>query len=236
MSLLDQLDLSQSLAKTDYEARIRELQESLARVALKLYRKKQSTIFVFEGMDAAGKGGALKRLVQRMDPELYQVNPVAAPTSEERSYHYLRRFLTRLPGPGRLVVFDRSWYGRVLVERVEGFAQEEEWQRAYNEINAMERSFIRAGIPVVKFWLQIGLDEQMQRFTDRQNSPLKSWKITDEDWRNREKWTQYKAAVEDMLARTSPSEAPWHLIEGNDKLFARVKVCRIALEALRNRP
>ena len=233
---LDSLDLSASLSEAEYAGRISTLQRDLARAAMRMHRRSQSVLFVFEGMDAAGKGGALRRLLARMDPELYQVNPVAAPSSEERQFHYLRRFWTRLPGPGRVIVFDRSWYGRVLVERVEGFATPEEWGRAYEEINHMERSLTDSGVVVVKFWLHVSLEEQLRRFQDRENSPLKSWKITDEDWRNREKWPQYKEAIDDMLARTSHPQAPWRLVAGNDKLHARVRVCEIALEAFRALP
>lgn len=236
MNSLDSLDLTATLSEDEYESRISALQKDLARAAMRLHRRNQSAIFVFEGMDAAGKGGALRRLLARMDPELYQVNPVAAPSAEERQYHYLRRFWTRLPGPGRVVVFDRSWYGRVLVERVEGFATPQEWGRAYDEINHMERSLTNAGAAVIKFWLHVSLEEQLNRFKDRENSPLKSWKITDEDWRNREKWPQYKEAIDDMLERTSPDNAPWHLVAGNDKRHARVRVCEIALKALRELP
>lgn len=236
MVSLDSLDLTASLSEAEYRSRISVLQRDLARAALRLHRKRQSALFVFEGMDAAGKGGALRRMVARMDPELYQVNPVAAPSSEERQYHYLQRFWTRLPGPGRVIVFDRSWYGRILVERVEGFATADEWGRAYAEINQMETSLSNAGVIVAKFWLHVSLEEQLARFRDRENSPLKSWKITDEDWRNREKWPQYKEAIDDMLARTSTPQAPWHLVAGNDKLHARVRVCEIALSALRDLP
>ncbi len=236
MGQLDDLDLNVSVSEPEYEAGISLLQRNLARAAMKLHRRRQSAIFVFEGMDAAGKGGALRRLLARMDPELYQVNPVAAPTAEERSYHYLRRFWTKFPAPGGVVVFDRSWYGRVLVERVEGFAKQEEWQRAYGEINHMERHLVNSGAAVVKFWLHVSLEEQLRRFQDRQNSPLKSWKITDEDWRNREKWPQYRSAIEDMLEQTSRAHAPWHIVPGNDKRYARLKVCEIALGAIEALP
>lgn len=223
-----------SVERSVYDKELPELQDRLEELFLKAYSKKRAAVFVFEGMDAAGKGGAIKRMVRKLDPELYAVRPFGAPNDEEKERHYLWRFYRSLPRPGRNSIFDRSWYGRVLVERVEGFASEDEWKRAYQEILDMERSFTNCGMIVVKFWLQITMDEQLERFNDRAESPLKSWKLTDDDWRNREKWPLYKAAVEEMLEKTSVPWAPWTVIEANDKLFARLKVLRTAINALEN--
>ncbi|MCB1322082.1 MAG: UDP-galactose-lipid carrier transferase [Leptospiraceae bacterium] len=233
MSALEELDLSQSLDRETYDRRLKELKGQLAEAALKMHKKKRTAVFVFEGKDAAGKGGAIRRLTQSMIPELYSVIPVAAPTPPEKARHYLWRFRRDLPEEGRLVIFDRSWYGRVLVERVEGFCTEEEWKRSYQEINEMETAWHEVGIRVAKFWLHIDQDEQLRRFEERARSPMKQWKLTDEDWRNREKWPLYRDAVEEMISRTSSEMAPWFLIEGNDKLFARIKVLQLALQTLR---
>ena len=233
MSRLDELDLTQKVSREIYNVELKKLQKKILKKAVDIYSKrKPGPIIVFEGMDAAGKGGAIRRLTAPLDPELYRVLTSSAPTPEEISRHYLWRFHSRLPGPGVLTIFDRSWYGRVLVERVEGFASPAEWGQAYDEINEMEKSWLNVGIPVIKFWLQIDLDEQYRRFKDRENSPLKSWKLTEEDWRNREKWPEYKAAINDMLEKTSPPRAPWRLIEATDKQFARLKVLRHILDAL----
>ncbi|MBX7057852.1 MAG: UDP-galactose-lipid carrier transferase [Leptospirales bacterium] len=223
---LDALDLSLALSPDSYENQLRDLRAELQKLVARLIRKKRYAILVFEGKDAAGKGGVIRRLTAGLAPEHYSVITTAAPEPHERARHYLWRFCARLPESGRLVIFDRSWYGRVLVERVEGFAKEEEWRRAYREINDLERSWANAGMRVGKFWLEIGQDEQMRRFQSRAESPLKSWKITDEDWRNRDKWPQYKEAIEEMLARTDAPHARWNLIEANDKRFARIKTLR----------
>ncbi len=232
MSRLSELDLAHSLEREEYDLRLSKGQGELARLATRLGRKKRYVILVFEGMDAAGKGGAIRRLTQAMDPSLYRVLAYGAPNESERSHHYLWRFWSRFPAFGSVLVFDRSWYGRVLVERVEGFAPEEKWQQAYREINDMERSWVQAGVVLCKFWLQIDLDEQLRRFQERENSPLKQWKLTDEDWRNREKWPQYRMAIEEMLDRTDSPDAPWTLVEANDKLFARVKILETVVTAL----
>lgn len=232
MSRLDKLDLSRALSRDEYSGRLKAGQEKLARLGLKLGRKGQYVILVFEGMDAAGKGGAIRRVTQALDPSLYEVLAYGAPNESERKHHYLWRFWSRFPKSESFLVFDRSWYGRVLVERVEGFAEEEAWRRAYREINDMERSWTQAGVVLVKFWLQIDLDEQLERFQAREASPLKQWKLTDEDWRNREKWPQYKEAIEEMLEKTDTPAAPWTLVEASDKLFARVKVLETVVDAL----
>ncbi|MFP4054886.1 MAG: phosphate--AMP phosphotransferase, partial [Phycisphaerae bacterium] len=189
-------------------------------------------VIVYEGWDAAGKGGNIRRLTRELDPRGYEVVPVAAPNDVEKAHHYLWRFWTQMPKAGHITIFDRSWYGRVMVERVEGFCTEPEWRRAYREINETERHMTNFGTVVLKFWLQISPEEQLQRFEARQNTPHKTWKITDEDWRNRQKWDAYQAAVEEMLFRTSTPDAPWTIIESNCKRFARVKAIETVCEAI----
>jgi polyphosphate kinase 2 (PPK2 family) len=189
-------------------------------------------VVVMEGWDASGKGGAIKRLLAPLDSRHVRVASYAAPTPDEKRHHYLKRFWVALPGVGGMTVFDRSWYGRVLVERVEGFATEEEWRRAYDEIVAFEHTLAAAGTIFAKFWLHISPEEQLERFERRQADPLKSWKITDEDWRNREKRPQYVEAAEEMFARTDTLEAPWILVEGDSKRFARVKVMECVIEQI----
>ncbi len=186
--------------------------------------KKVSAVAVFEGWDAAGKGGAIRRLTAAMDPRLYRIISVAAPTDEEKAHHYLWRFWRHLPRAGRVTVYDRSWYGRVLVERVEGFAAEAEWRRAYLEINEFEEQLAEAGVVIAKFWLHVSPEEQLRRFEDRKATPYKRHKITDEDWRNRGKWDAYHEAVNEMVVRTSTRRAPWTLVAGNDKKVARIQV------------
>ena len=188
---------------------------------------------MFEGWDAAGKGGAIRRIVAALDARDYRVIPIAAPTEEERAQHYLWRFWRHLSRAGRMTIFDRSWYGRVLVERVEGFAQEAEWKRAYAEINDFEDQLVRHGIVLCKFWFHISKEEQLARFKAREGTPYKRWKLTDEDWRNREKWDEYEEAVDDMIEHTSTMLAPWTLVEANDKRFARVKVLKTVCRAAR---
>ena len=213
---LRELDLTSTLTPDRYKRELKKLQSGLIKAALKMYRKKASIVLVFEGKDAAGKGGAIRRMTSPMPPVLYRVIPIAAPEPFEKKRHYLWRFWRQMPPPGRLAIFDRSWYGRVLVERVEGFASAVEWSRAYEEINSMELSLHRAGTYIAKFWLHIDQKEQAARFEARANSPLKQWKFTEEDVRNREKWPEYEQAVQDMLDRTDTSWAPWHLIEANE--------------------
>ena len=187
---------------------------------------------VFEGWDAAGKGGSIRRCTGALDARHFEVIPFAAPTDEERGHHYLWRFWRHLGRAGRVTFFDRSWYGRVLVERVEGFAREKEWMRAYAEINDFEEQLVEHGIVLVKYWLHITKDEQLARFNQRVEVPWKRWKLSDEDWRNREKWDQYELAVNDMIARTSTRLAPWTLVEANDKRYARIKVLKVLCERL----
>jgi len=231
-TVLDLVDLNQSLNKKEYHQRLEELQDRLARASRAVYQARRSAVLLFEGWDAAGKGGTIRRLVQPMKPQLYRIVPVGAPTEDELAHHYLWRFWRHMPGAGHVVIFDRSWYGRVLVERVEGFATEDQWRRAYHEINDFEEQLVEHGYYVGKFWLHISRDEQLKRFKARESTPYKRFKLTDEDYRNREKWNDYEAAVAEMVARTSSSRIPWNLIAANDKRFARCEVLRIVCEGL----
>ena len=199
---------------------------------LKIYKKKIPVVIVFEGWDAAGKGGAIKRIGAALDPRGYEAVPVAAPSREELDRHYLWRFWKNIPKTGHITIFDRSWYGRVMVERIEGFTPRERCDMAYREIDEFERELDRAGVVVIKFWMQIDKEEQLRRFTARQNDPEKQWKITDEDWRNREKWDTYESAINEMIEKTSVTYAPWTVVEGNDKLYARIKVLDTVIDRL----
>jgi len=232
-NVLSTLDLTQKLGKKDYESQLAKYQSRLSELVRDpRFTAKHSLVLVFEGSDAAGKGGSIRRVGAAMDARQYQIVPIAAPTEEERVQPYLWRFWRHLPRIGRAVIFDRSWYGRVLVERVEGFCSEADWLRAYAEINDFEHQLVASGTIVVKFWLQISADEQLRRFKERQDTEFKRFKITDEDWRNREKWDAYVAAVCDMVDRTSTGLAPWTLVEANDKNFARVKVLKTVCERI----
>ena len=235
LTVLDKLDLSLSIRSEDYGLDLKRARADLAPLVRRAIEKKVTTIVVFEGVDAAGKGGAIRRLTAGLDARNYQVIPIAAPTDEERAQHYLWRFWRHQPRAGRMVVFDRSWYGRVLVERIEGFADAEEWKRAYAEINDFEEQLVQHGTVVVKFWIQIGKDEQYRRFKEREQTDYKKWKLTDEDWRNRAKWEEYETAVNEMVERTSTAATPWVLVEGNDKNFARIKVITTVADRLRRR-
>jgi len=220
------------LSKKQYENQLAQWQGRLSELVRDPRFKQRSLICVFEGSDAAGKGGSIRRITAAMDARQYQIIPIAAPTEEERAQPYMWRFWRHLPRTGRAAIFDRSWYGRVLVERVEGFCAEADWLRAYTEINDFEHELVEAGAVVVKFWLQIGRDEQLKRFKERENIEFKRFKITEEDWRNRKKWDAYHAAVCDMVDRTSTGDAPWTLVEANDKGYARVKILRTVCEQL----
>jgi polyphosphate:AMP phosphotransferase len=231
-NVLTELDLSSQLEKADYKKKLADYQDRLNRLLSKNKFKKRSLVLVFEGNDAAGKGGAIRRVIQFMDPRRYRVNQFAAPTDEEKAHPYLWRFWRRLPRQDEVAIFDRSWYGRVLVERVENFCSESDWRRAYSEINDFEAAMSDAGIIVVKFWLAIDKDEQEARFKAREETGYKRYKITDEDWRNREKWDEYTTAVCDMVDHTSTSTAPWTLVEANDKYYARIKVLETICERL----
>lgn len=230
--VLSGIDLSKSLTEEEYKTRLKKLQKRLAELHSELYRLRIPVVIGFEGWDAGGKGGAIKRLTSNLDPRGYRVNPTAAPNDIEKVHHYLWRFWNSVPKVGHIAIFDRTWYGRVMVERIEGFCSEAEWRRAYQEINEMESHMANAGAVVLKFWLHIDKDEQERRFRERQANPAKQWKITDEDWRNREKWDQYEEAVNEMLIRTSTTYAPWIVVEGNDKRYARVKVLQTVVDAL----
>jgi len=197
-----------------------------------MYRERVPAAIVFEGWDAAGKGGAIKRLVAPLDPRGYKVAPSGAPNDVERAHHYLWRYWNEVPKAGHFTIFDRSWYGRVMVERVEGFCTRDEWMRAFREINDFEEQLVDSGIVLIKFWLHIDQEEQLRRFERRMEIPDKQWKITDEDWRNREKWSQYLEAVDEMLLRTSTTFAPWTIVEAGSKAFARVKVIETVKERL----
>jgi len=232
LTILDQVDLSQGLRGQKYRQALETYQGKLHRLAWAAYEQKCSTLIVFEGWDAGGKGGAIRRMTQAMDARLYRVISTAAPTDEERAHHYLWRFWRHIPRAGRVTVYDRSWYGRVLVERVEGFAKEKEWQRAYLEINDFEEQIAQHGNLVIKFWIHVSQDEQLRRFKEREKIPYKKHKITDEDWRNREKWDDYTVAVNEMVARTSTDFAPWTLVAGDDKRFARIQVLKTVCERL----
>ncbi len=232
---LNRVDLSKTLSREEYKTRIKAVQKELKQLHSILYEKRIPVVLGFEGWDAAGKGGAIHRLTEALDPRGYRVNPTSSPNDIEKAHHYLWRFWTKMPKDGHIAIFDRTWYGRVMVERIEGFCSCEEWERAYREINDMEKQLADHGAIVIKFWLQIDKDEQKKRFDSRANTPGKEWKITDEDWRNREKWPQYEQAVDDMLMKTSTSYAPWVIVEGNDKYYARVKVLETVAAAIRER-
>ncbi|HYC04129.1 MAG TPA: PPK2 family polyphosphate kinase [Azospirillaceae bacterium] len=218
--------------KADYEKRLKKLQERIAHVQQAYWHSKRRAVIVFEGWDAAGKGGAIRRLTETLDPRGAHVWPIAAPTAEEQGRHYLWRFWQRLPSPGTFAIFDRSWYGRVLVERVEGFAPKSRWRQAYDEINEFERLLADDGVRIVKLFLHITPDEQLRRFKERLTNPYKRWKLTGEDLRNRAKWDDYVAAIEEMVERTSTKHAPWHLVAADAKWHARLECLRIVVEAL----
>ena len=234
-SILAKADLSLSYSKEEYRKRLEQLQKKMEKLHGELYRRRIPVVLGFEGWDAGGKGGAIKRLTEKMDPRGYVVHPTASPNDIERAHHYLWRFWVDMPKAGHITIFDRTWYGRVMVERIEGFCTKQEWQRAYKEINAMEHDLASAGAIVLKFWMQIDKDEQERRFRARQENPDKQWKITDEDWRNREKWDQYEEAVNEMLIRTSTPDAPWIVVEGNCKYYARIKVLQTVVDAIEAR-
>ncbi len=240
MGRLDELDLSLELSKKDEKKRLKAGHKRLLALRLALGGKLGDgevgppVCVLFEGIDASGKGGAIKRLVAPLDPRHVRVRAFSAPTSDEKRHHFLWRFFPVLPGWGGMAVFDRSWYGRVLVERVEGFATLEQWERAYEEIVQFEKTLCLEGMIMIKFWIHISAEEQLSRFKRRENDPLKGWKLTDEDWRNREKRDAYKRAVEDMLERTDHELARWQLVEGDSKRWARVKVVETVIREIEN--
>ena len=231
-SPLDEIDLTLQIDRDVYSKQLPKLQDEMRRLQHLCYVQRKPVVIVYEGCDAAGKGGNIRRLARELDPRGYEVVPVAAPQGEEKTHHYLWRFWRALPKAGHIAIFDRSWYGRVLVERVEGFAAPPEWARAYTEINEFESQLAGYGMVVVKFWLQISKEEQLKRFEQRQELEHKRWKITDEDWRNREKWDAYREATSDMLERTSTSHAPWTIVDGDDKRHARIKTLETVTKRL----
>ena len=217
--------------------RIEELQKEILELAAHRYRKKEGLILIFQGPDAAGKGGAIRRITNALDTSMFRIVPSQAPSPQEKARHYLWRYWRHiLPNAGRLLILDRSWYGRVLVERVEGFAGQDEWMRAYREISDMERHYCEEGLPVLKFWIQITKEEQLRRFHARERSPLKQWKLTAEDWRNRDKWDLYQEAAREMFEKTSTAQAPWHVVYGNDKKYTRIRILELLKLTLTGEP
>ena len=230
--MLASIDMNVALDKETYKKELVENQVALSRLGYKVYVQQRPVIILFEGWDAAGKGGAIKRVTEKLDPRGYVVQPIAAPQGEDKTHHYLYRFWRRLPEKGQIAILDRSWYGRVMVERIEGFCSEADWKRAYREINQFEQQLIDFGTILFKFWMHITKEEQLRRFEERANDKLRAWKLTDEDWRNREKWDQYEEAVGEMLLKTSTQRAPWTVVEGNDKYYARIKVLKTIVDKL----
>lgn len=224
--------LDKTLTEEEYDTLLNQYQKRLRELHNELYRKKIPVIIAYEGWDAAGKGGNIKRITEALDPRGYEVHPIASPEPHEKARHYLWRFWNRLPKTGHVAIFDRTWYGRVMVERLEGFCSENDWQRAYVEINEFEKELADWNAVIVKFWVQIDKDTQLARFKERENTPEKRWKITDEDWRNREKWDLYEEAVNEMLQKTNTVYAPWHILESNDKKYARIKALKTVIEAI----
>jgi len=229
---LSEIPLDKTIPDEEYKKELDRLQKRLGELHNELYRKRIPVIIAYEGWDAAGKGGNIKRVAAALDPRGYEVHPIAGPEPAEKARHYLWRFWNRLPKDGHIAIFDRTWYGRVMVERLEGFCTENDWKRAYNEINEFEKELADWNAVIIKFWVQIDKDTQLERFTDRQNTPEKQWKITDEDWRNREKWDLYEVAVDEMLQKTSTKYAPWYVLESNDKKYARIKALQTIIKAI----
>ncbi|PEF23194.1 UDP-galactose-lipid carrier transferase [Bacillus pseudomycoides] len=230
---LAQVDLTKRMeSKSKYNKKLEKYQKRLLALQQILQKEKIAVIIAMEGWDAAGKGGAIKRITEHLDPRGFQVNPIGAPAPHEKRYHYLQRFWRKIPQYGQITIFDRSWYGRVLVERVEAFATKEEWNRAYDEINDFEKLLTDDHYIVAKFFYHISKDEQLVRFKDREKNPLKRWKIADEDWRNREKWDEYARAMEEMFEKTDKPNARWNIIASNDKLYARVKTLKVIISLI----
>lgn len=235
MPRLSDILLDKEIGEMEYKEELDALQKKLRELHNRIYRKRVPVIIVYEGWDAAGKGGNIKRITEALDPRGFEVHPIASPQPHEKARHYLWRFWTRLPKTGHIAIFDRSWYGRVMVERLEGFCSENDWKRAYHEINEFEKELHDWGAVIIKFWVQIDKDTQLERFTMRQNTPEKQWKITDEDWRNREKWDGYETAVNEMIQKTSTAYAPWHILESVDKKYARIKALKIVIEQIESK-
>ena len=230
--ILDELDQNKSVDQEEYRIKIKEYQLRLLNLQRALMETTHNLVVVVEGPDAAGKGGAIKRLVEKLDPRTYRVYSIVKPTQEEHEHHYLRRFWNKLPPYGQIAIFDRSWYGRVLVERVEGFATPLEWKRAYREINEFERLLAEDGTSIVKVYFHITKEEQLDRFKHREADPLKHWKITEEDWRNRRKWDEHNEAAQDMFEQTWSDFAPWTIVEANFKWYARLKFLKTTIRTL----
>ena len=235
MPLLSQVPLDQEMTKEEYKIRLKAMQKKLRKLHNRIYRMRIPVIIAYEGWDAAGKGGNIKRLSGALDPRGFEVHPIASPEPHEKARHYLWRFYHRLPKDGHIAIFDRSWYGRVMVERLEGFCSENDWKRAYNEINEFEKELSDWGAVVIKFWVHIDKETQLARFTERENTPEKQWKITEEDWRNREKWDAYEQAVDEMIARTSTENAPWFIIQSNNKYYARIQAIELVIREIEKR-
>jgi polyphosphate:AMP phosphotransferase len=231
-TVLDKVDLTRALKRKEYEEQLKEYQVRLRELEFRCFEERRGVIIGYEGWDAAGKGGNIRRVTEALDPRGYSVIPIAAPQGDDATHHYLWRFWRQIPKAGHLAVFDRTWYGRVLVERVEHFCSEAEWRRAFQEINELELSLTNFGTIVVKFWLHISKEEQLRRFKEREKIAYKHYKITAEDWRNREQWDAYRQAVVDMLQNTSTTYAPWTIVEANDKLWARIRTLRTIVEAI----
>lgn len=234
-SILEKVDLTQTLSRSSYVKQLKNCQNKIRELEHEVYLRRLPVVIVYAGWDAAGKGGNIKRLVSGMDPRGYEVIPISAPNDTELAHHYLWRFWIKIPKAGHIAIYDRSWYGRVMVERIEGFCTEEEWKRAYREINEFEEQLVNFGTIVIKFWLHIDKNEQLQRFNERKENPHKNWKITEEDWRNREKWDDYQKVVEEMLYRTSTVNAPWTIVESNCKWFARIKTMKTVITEIEKR-
>lgn len=233
MPKLSEIPLAdKTISEEEYREELKRLQDHLRELHNRLYRKRVPVIIAYEGWDAAGKGGNIKRITEALDPRGFEVHPIASPEPHEKARHFLWRFFTRLPRTGHIAIFDRTWYGRVMVERLEGFCSENDWKRAYNEINEFEKELADWGAVIIKFWVHIDKDTQLERFTMRQNTPEKQWKITDEDWRNREKWDAYEDAIDEMIQKTSTTYAPWHILESVDKKYARIKALKIVIEEI----
>jgi len=230
--MLENTDLTQSLDDATYRQELDALQDRLKTLCYETYRVERPVVMVFEGWDAAGKGGTIRRIAEALDPRDYNVYPIAAPEGEDKSHHYLYRFWRRLPPTGHFAIFDRSWYGRVLVERIEGLAQEREWQRAYREINDFERGLTEFGTILFKFWMHISPEEQLRRFQARAAVLYKQWKLTDDDWRNRQRWDEYHNAVNEMLFKTSPPNAPWSVVPAENKNYGRIFVLQTIVDKL----
>ncbi len=232
MPKLADVALNQSVTREEYDRQLKAAQKKLKKLHNELYRRGIPVVIAYEGWDAAGKGGNIKRMTSALDARGFTVHPIASPDSYEKNRHFLWRFWKRLPKTGHIAIFDRTWYGRVMVERLEGFCSENDWKRAYHEMNEFEKILTDWGAVVIKFWIQIDKDTQLARFTERQNTPEKRWKITDEDWRNREKWDAYEDAVNEMIEKTSTEFAPWHIIPSNDKYYARLQTIQIVIDEI----